>query len=106
VSCGGEADTTSRVEDCSKVTSSHCYGEKVRSHCFACGENVCKACSGRRKWYSYGIVRVCDDCLEGASLAGALTVLRKRYTEVGYSGPPHGEIDRTKALWAGRSWGS
>ena len=30
--------------------------------CFACGQNVCSKCSSKRKYYSYGKVRLCNDC--------------------------------------------
>ena len=34
----------------------------LKSTCFICGEYVCKECSSRRKYLSYGRVRICDTC--------------------------------------------
>ena len=35
---------------------------KAKSFCFACGRPVCTKCSSRRKYYDYGVKRLCNDC--------------------------------------------
>ena len=30
--------------------------------CFSCGQPVCSKCSSIRKYYTYGKVRLCNDC--------------------------------------------
>jgi len=34
----------------------------ARGVCFACGESVCSKCSSKRKYYIYGVVRLCNNC--------------------------------------------
>ena len=35
---------------------------KLRAVCFACGQAVCTKCSSFRKYYTFGQVRLCNDC--------------------------------------------
>ena len=34
----------------------------ARGICFSCGQNVCSNCSSKRKYYNYGVVRLCNNC--------------------------------------------
>jgi hypothetical protein len=54
----------------------------TRATCFACGLPVCKACSSRRKYYSYGVKRICDRCQE--ERFGADHVRVRAYHKAGY----------------------
>ena len=56
------------VETCT-VVDQHCLSPAnlsprvaVRASCFKCGQPVCVNCSSRRRYMSYGIVRLCNDC--------------------------------------------
>jgi len=35
---------------------------RARGVCFSCGEAVCGNCSSKRKYYAFGIVRLCNNC--------------------------------------------
>lgn len=37
--------------------------ESAHCTCFACGEAVCKSCSMRVKYYTFGYKRLCHNCL-------------------------------------------
>lgn len=39
---------------------------ETRATCFACGQPVCLACSRRRRWWRYGVRRICVYCEGGA----------------------------------------
>lgn len=39
-------------------------GITTRATCFACGMQVCKACSEHTRWYGFGIRRVAYACIE------------------------------------------
>ena len=34
----------------------------ARGFCFICGQPVCSNCSSKRKYYDYGVVRMCNNC--------------------------------------------
>jgi hypothetical protein len=34
----------------------------ARGICFSCGLNVCSKCSSKRKYYDFGVVRLCNNC--------------------------------------------
>lgn len=34
----------------------------VKTKCFACGDFVCRKCSSKRRYYEYGLVRLCNNC--------------------------------------------
>ena len=36
--------------------------ERISAVCYSCGQLVCRNCSSRRNYLSYGKVRLCNDC--------------------------------------------
>ncbi len=48
----------------------------ARGVCFSCGLNVCANCSSMRKYYDYGVVRLCNYC-QVAYDGNDKTVLRR-----------------------------
>lgn len=34
----------------------------ARGICFSCGQRVCSMCSTKRRYYNYGMVRLCNNC--------------------------------------------
>lgn len=62
-----------KLGTCSVVESLDCRaapfeGDRGKSgsvvQCYACGEDVCTACSARVKYYHYGTQRICFRCIE------------------------------------------
>ena len=58
----------------------------LKSKCFACGQEVCGKCSGRRLYLNYGVRRICDTCIEDLYEDGEAYVRRKAYRNAGYKG--------------------
>ena len=50
------------VADCACDEPANLIGADARPQCFRCGENVCKNCSSRRKYLTYGVKRLCNNC--------------------------------------------
>lgn len=57
--------------DMCSVADQHCEapanlegGRPPRGKCFVCGYAVCRMCSSFRRYYSYGRVRMCNNCQE------------------------------------------
>lgn len=55
----------------------------ARGICFACGESVCSKCSSKRKYYDYGIVRLCNNC-QVAYDGNEEIVMRRMHKLAGY----------------------
>jgi hypothetical protein len=77
---------------CKQVDSIYCTAppghrdSHTKGTCFACGEPVCTACSLRVKYSTYGVQRLCHDCLEmHLGEPGRVRIIEHHYVLAGYS---------------------
>ena len=63
-----------------KAAANHPRRPVLRTKCFICGQKVCTKCSSKRKYLSYGIVRVCNDCqIESLDGGNNAVVMRRMH---------------------------
>jgi len=56
---------------CTLADDIHCEGQ-TNVECFACGERVCKSCSALVEWSTWGVKRVCNECVREDYKIGGL----------------------------------
>lgn len=61
------------------------YSVHAKGICYSCGENVCVECSSIRTYYSYGKVRLCNDCQVQYD-GNDKIVMRRTRIKAGYNG--------------------
>jgi len=69
--------------------------EHCRPQCFSCGEHVCVNCSLRRKYYKYGVKRLCHNCIvDRFGVNGEINVLKHQHRLAGYKNTMRRDILR------------